>query len=75
MALEDVPPDAPGVSWAVWHEQQIERIFVEAREKRQRNSSRDDAPVSTQPMEPRRPLASTNPDDDRLFDLSAFYKE
>jgi ribonucleoside-diphosphate reductase alpha chain len=69
MALEDVPPDAPGIAWAVWHEQQIERIFAEAREKRQRNSFRDDAPVSTQPMAFRRPLASTNPDDTVVWEL------
>ncbi|MGH9655111.1 MAG: hypothetical protein ACRD6B_16795 [Bryobacteraceae bacterium] len=34
MALRDIPPDAAGIPWAVWHEQQIERIFAEAREKR-----------------------------------------
>lgn len=34
MSTKDVPLDAPGVPWEVWHKQQIERIFAEARERR-----------------------------------------
>jgi hypothetical protein len=34
MTLRDIPPDAVGISWAGWQEQQRERIFAEARERR-----------------------------------------
>jgi len=33
MTFDDISADTPGVPWAEWHEQQIERIFAEAREK------------------------------------------
>jgi len=33
MTFDDIPADTPGVPWAEWHEQQIERIFADAREK------------------------------------------
>ena len=34
MTLRDIPPDAVGISWAEWQEQQSERIFAEERERR-----------------------------------------
>jgi hypothetical protein len=34
MTLRDIPPDAVGISWAEWQDQQRERIFAEARERR-----------------------------------------
>lgn len=34
MAHENIPPEARGISWDVWYEQQIDRIFAEARERR-----------------------------------------
>lgn len=67
MALRDIPPDAVGVPWAVWYEQQIDRIFAEAREKRQRSAASE--PANALPCE-QQEIAAPAHGSMRLLDLS-----
>lgn len=72
MALRDVPPDAPGIPWALWHEQQIERIFAEARGNQKQIPVEANEQVSNQPVAVREPFASTSPADDVLLEISPY---
>ncbi len=71
MAPEDVPLDAPGIPWDVWHEQQIERLFAEARNQRKQQ------PVPLKPTSEKAEFSgsttsSRGRDADRLLDPSPY---
>jgi hypothetical protein len=69
MLLHDVPVHAVGISWEQWMEQQRERIFAEAR--RRRNKLRDqNAPAETQRCSEADTEAAP-----RLFPLNGSYGE
>lgn len=72
MALKDVPPYAPGIPWAVWHEQQIERIFAEARANQKQIPVEANEQVSNQPVAVREPFPSASPADDVLLEISPY---
>jgi hypothetical protein len=72
MALKDIPPDAPGVPWAVWHEQQIERIFAEARARRERSGTEANRQSSNDSAALQPTSASARTTDDTLLEISPY---
>lgn len=72
MISKDIPPDAPGIPWDVWYEQQIERIFAEAREKRQQLP----IPAKTTPEKTKHSAGSSatpdRDDDWQLLEISPY---
>jgi hypothetical protein len=74
MAASDIPLDAPGIPWDVWYEQQIDRIFAEAREKQKQQSSstkamkRSSANITCSRSADSIPIR----DEDRLLEISSY---
>ncbi len=66
MSTKDVPLDAPGIPWDVWHEQQVERIFAEARERRDHQS----VPKTDAEKNHRSQLSAISREEERLLDIS-----
>ena len=71
MAAKDIPLDAPGIPWQVWHEQQIERIFAEAREKRKQQVA-PATTISEKTHASKAAAPSCNRDEDRLLAISPY---
>lgn len=72
MAAKDIPLDAPGIPWDVWYEQQVERIFSDAREKRKHVQSEPETHVSSQPVEARQSFQATSSADDQLLAIAPY---
>ena len=71
MASKDIPLDAPGIPWNVWYEQQIEKLFAEAREQRKRQPA-PVKPISEKVESSEFTSSSRSRDADRLLDISPY---
>ena len=71
MASIDIPLDAPGIPWDVWHEQQIEKVFAEAREQRRRQPAPQE-PIPEKVESSGFISSSRSRDEDRLLDISPY---
>ncbi len=71
MAHNEIPLDAPGIPWDTWYEQQIDRIFAEARDRRNQATVRaTPAPESTKYSAI--PATTRSGDDERLLAFSPY---
>lgn len=61
MMLADIPADAVGCLWAEWQEQQSERIFAEARERRRAIQAAEEASPGDTPQQKQQAMIAERP--------------